>query len=103
VLLLAPFAPHLAEELWALLGHKQTLAYEPWPTFDESLIKAATVEIPVQINGKLRSKVIVAEDADENTIKEAALADPRVQELIAGKTIKKTIVVAGRMVNLVVA
>jgi leucyl-tRNA synthetase len=102
VLLLAPFAPHLAEELWAVLGHNKTLAYEAWPTFDESLIKAATVEIPVQINGKLRSKIIVPAGSDEAAIKEAALSDARIQELVAGKTIKKMIVVAGKMVNLVV-
>jgi leucyl-tRNA synthetase len=102
VLLLAPFAPHLAEELWAALGHGQTVAYEPWPTFDKSLTKAATVEIPVQINGKLRSKITVPAGADEATIKQAALEDARVQELLVGKAIKKMIVVPNKMVNLVV-
>jgi len=103
VLLLAPFAPHLAEELWAALGHHQSLAYEPWPAYDESLTKAAAVEVPVQINGKLRSKVVVPAGADEGTTKNAALADQRIRELLAGKTIKKTIVVPGKLVNLVVA
>ena len=102
VLILSPFAPHLAEELWALLGHGPTLAYEPWPTFDEAAIKEDTVEIPVQILGKLRSRVTVAADADEATTVAAAKADPKIVELLAGKTIVKEIVVRGKMVNFVV-
>jgi leucyl-tRNA synthetase len=102
VLLLAPFAPHLAEELWQLLGHDKTLAYEPWPQFEEALTKDAEVEIPVQILGKLRSKVVVPADSDQATIVTAARADARISELLAGKEVVKTIVVPGKLVNFVV-
>ncbi len=103
VLLLSPFAPHLAEELWAALGHADTLAYEPWPAHDPALTKADEIEVPVQVNGKLRSKVTVPAGADQETIKQAALADPRIRELIAGKQVKKVIVAGGKLVNIVVA
>jgi leucyl-tRNA synthetase len=102
VLLLAPFAPHLAEELWQLLGHDRTLAYEPWPQYEESLTKDAEIEIPVQILGKLRSKVVVPADSDQATIVTAARADARISELLAGKEVVKTIVVPGKLVNFVV-
>jgi len=102
VLLLSPFAPHLAEELWVALGHPQTLAYEPWPAFDEELIKEDTVEIPIQFNGKLRTRVQVPAAAAAAAVEAAARANPRVVELLEGKTIVKTIVVPGRMVNFVV-
>ena len=102
VLILSPFAPHIAEELWQLLGGKQTLAYETWPTFDEALTKDAEIEIPVQILGKLRGKVIVPADSDQDTILAAAQADPRIAELLTGKTIVKSIVVPGKLVNFVV-
>ncbi|QGJ71612.1 Leucyl-tRNA synthetase [Planctomycetales bacterium 10988] len=101
-LLLAPFAPHIAEELWKALGHEKTLAYEPWPVFDEEMIKEDSIEIPVQIKGKLRSKIEVPADADKATLEKMALADERIQELTAGKQIIKVIVVPGRLVNLVV-
>jgi leucyl-tRNA synthetase len=102
VLLLSPFAPHIAEELWQLLGHSQTLAYEPWPTFHEELTKDAEIEIPVQILGKLRSKVVVPAGSDQDTIVAAAKADARIVELLEGKQIVKTIVVPGKLVNFVV-
>ncbi|NLV45337.1 MAG: leucine--tRNA ligase [Candidatus Hydrogenedentes bacterium] len=102
VLLLAPFAPHLAEELWSLLGHAGTLAYEPWPTYDEALLVENTLEIPVQVLGKLRGKITVPADADKDTILQAAKADPKVLPYIEGKTIVKEIYVPGKMVNLVV-
>ncbi len=103
VLLLSPFAPHLAEELWHTLGHKNTLAYEPWPKFDSALTKETDVEVPVQINGKVRSKITVPADIDEKSLRELALANPRVQDLIAGKQVRKVIVVPGKLVNIVVA
>ncbi len=102
VLLLSPFAPHVAEELWQALGHEETLAYEPWPKFDEALIKEDTIEVPVQIQGKLRSRIQVPPDADKTALEEAAKNDSRIAELLEGKTIVKTIVVPGRMVNFVV-
>ena len=77
VLLLSPFAPHLAEELWHALGHKKTLAYEPWPTFDPALTKADEIEVPVQINGKLRHRLTVPADIDDEDLEAAALADGR--------------------------
>jgi leucyl-tRNA synthetase len=102
VLLLSPFAPHNAEELWQALGHKESLAHEPWPEFNSALAKEDTIEIPVQINGKVRSKVTVSADADAGTIEAAARADARIAELLAGKQIMKTIVVPGRLINFVV-
>lgn len=102
VLLLSPFAPHLGEELWSLLGHEGTLAYEPWPAFDEAHLKQDTIELPVQIKGKVRSKITVPADADQAAILAAAKADPKISEQIAGKEMVKEIVVPGRLVNLVV-
>jgi leucyl-tRNA synthetase len=103
VLLLSPFAPHLAEELWRALGHSGTIAYEPWPTYDPALTKADEIELPVQVNGKLRSKITVPADIGEAELREVALADARIKELIAGKQVRKVIVVPGKLVNIVVA
>jgi leucyl-tRNA synthetase len=102
VLLLSPFAPHLAEELWSALGHGQTLAYEPWPSFDPALTKADEIEIPIQVNGKLRSKVLVPVDIDEAALRELALADERIRGLIAGKQVRKIIIVPKKLVNIVI-
>jgi leucyl-tRNA synthetase len=102
VLLLSPFAPHVAEELWRVLGHDQTLAYEPWPEYDERLTKEDTIEVPVQIRGKLRSRIRVPAGASKEDLEAAAKADDRIAQLLAGKKIVKTIVVPGRMVNFVV-
>ena len=102
VLLLSPFAPHLAEELWQALGHKQTLAYEPWPKFDPELVKADEVEIPVQVNGKLRSKLTVPAGTDAKRLEELALVDEKVAAAIAGKEVVKVIVPKGQLVNIVV-
>ncbi len=102
VLLLAPFAPHLAEELWQKLGHKSTLAYEPWPKFDEEKTKVATVEIVVQVNGKVRGKFPVPVGEDEAHLTEKAKADDNVRRHLEGKTIVKTLVVPNKLVNFVV-
>jgi leucyl-tRNA synthetase len=102
VLILSPFAPHIAEELWSILGHEKTLAYEPFPTYDAEAIKETTLEIPVSINGKLRSKIVIAADADESAMEAQALADAKIAELLSGKTIVKKIIVSGKMVNFVV-
>ncbi len=102
VLLLSPFAPHMAEELWQILGHGETLAYEPWPVCDESLLVESELEIPVQIQGKVRTKITVPADSDKAQMEEIALADEKVKQLLDGKKIIKTIVVPGRLVNFVV-
>jgi leucyl-tRNA synthetase len=101
VLLLSPFAPHIAEELWELLGKETTLAYEPWPSFDESKIAEAEIEIPVQVNGKVRAKIRVPADADNATIEEAAKQNEGIASQLEGKTIRKVVVVPGRLVNFV--
>jgi len=101
VLVVAPFAPHLAEELWQRLGHEESLAYAPWPTYDEALARDDEVEIAVQLLGKVKSKIMMPADADDAALERAALADPRMQELLAGKTVRKVIVVKGRLVNVV--
>jgi leucyl-tRNA synthetase len=101
VLLLAPFAPHLAEELWQVLGHPETLAYEPWPKYDPDLTKADEFEIPIQVNGKLRAKITVPAGTTEATLRELAQADAKVREALAGKQIRKLIVVPGKLVNIV--
>jgi leucyl-tRNA synthetase len=102
VLILSPFAPHMAEELWGRMGHGATLAYESWPDYDESLLLENTIEIPVQVNGKLRARIAVAADADKAALLEAAMAAAKVQQHMAGKTVVKEIVIPGKMVNLVV-
>ncbi len=101
VLLLSPLAPHLSEELWALLGHPQTLAYEPWPEFDEAAMVESSIEIPVQIMGKNRAKINVPPGLSKDDLLKAALANERIQELLEGKTIRKEIVVPDRLVNIV--
>ncbi len=102
VLILAPFAPHTAEELWERLGGVATLAYEPWPQYDEMLLTEDTVEIPVQVNGKVRSRVKVAVDAPNDAVLSLAKLDEHVARHLEGKEIVKEIVVPGKMVNLVV-
>jgi leucyl-tRNA synthetase len=106
--LLAPFAPHLAEELWARLHSTfgqtaPSLAYAPWPKFDPALLVESEIEIPVQVNGKFRDVIKVAADADNATIEAAAKLAEKVQSFLAGKTIKKVIIVPKKMVNLIVA
>ncbi len=102
VLLLAPFAPFLAAELWEELGGEGSVLRAPWPKSDPGLAREDEIEIPVQINGKLVAVVLVAADADAKTMEAAALADEKVRARIAGKTVVKVIVVPGRAVNLVV-
>ncbi|MFQ5418272.1 MAG: leucine--tRNA ligase, partial [Myxococcota bacterium] len=102
VLLLAPFAPHLAEELWQRLGHPQSIAREAWPEPDAALLVDATVTLAVQVNGKRRGEIEVATGADEATIRAAALGEPNAARHLDGREPKKVIVVPGRLVNIVV-
>ena len=101
VKMLAPLAPHAAEELWAKLGHPGSITYEPFPVADPALLVADTVEYPVQINGKVRSHIVVPAGTDNDEVQAVALADAKVQAALAGATPKKVIVVSGRMVNIV--
>jgi len=98
---LNPFAPHLSEELYSRLGGTSVLADAAWPQHDEAALVTDEIELVVQVNGKLRDKVIVAKDADQATVEAAALASPRVKEQIDGKAVRKVIVVPGRLVNIV--
>ncbi|RKD25087.1 leucine--tRNA ligase [Ammoniphilus oxalaticus] len=102
VKLLSPFAPHVAEELWYRLGHAETLAYEPWPEYNEELTVEKEVEIVVQVNGKIKERMMLAADADQESMKEQALALDSVQAALAGKQVRKCIAVPGRLVNIVI-
>jgi leucyl-tRNA synthetase len=103
VLMVAPLAPHVAEELWSRLGHVDTLAYETFPDADPTLLVAESVEIPVQVNGKVRARVQVATGADAAAHEAAARAEPRIAELLAAATVREVKVVPGRIVNFVLA
>jgi leucyl-tRNA synthetase len=102
VLLLSPFAPHLAEELWEHLGHTQTLAYESWPEYDDEKTKEDTIEVVGQVNGKIRTKFLVPLDLNEEELKKIAFDDPGIKRCVEGKQIIKTIVVKNKLVNVVV-
>ena len=102
VLLLSPYAPHMAEELWQALGNDQSLAYEPWPIYDESLTRSSEIEVPLQINGKLRAKLVVPADSNAEQLEHAARSHEKLAEWLDGKQIVKAIVVPGRMVNFVI-
>jgi leucyl-tRNA synthetase len=102
LLVLSPFAPHIAEELWEKLGHRESLAYYEWPGFDSELVREKEVELAVQIRGKIKDRIIVGADATEEEIKEKALSSEKVQAALAGKEPKKIIVIKSRLVNIVV-
>jgi leucyl-tRNA synthetase len=107
--LLAPFAPHLAEELWAMVSRVsasesvESLTYSPWPKYDPALLVEDTLEIPVQVNGKLRDRILIPAKAGLAELEAAALASPKVKPFIEGKTIKKIIVVPNKLVNIAIA
>jgi leucyl-tRNA synthetase len=112
LILLAPFAPHIAEELWeksniehrtSNIEHPISLSYAAWPKHDPALLVESEIEIPVQVNGKLRDVIRVPANADNATLEAAAKTSEKVQQFIAGKTIKKVIVVPKKLVNIVVA
>lgn len=100
--LVSPIAPHIAEELWQRFGHDETITYQPFPTFEEKYLVDDEIEVPVQINGKVKARINVAADADQDAVFEVALADAKIAELTSGKNVVKKIYVPGRMVNLVV-
>ena len=99
--LLAPFAPHLAEEMWEIYGNTESISYAPWPTFDESKLVSDTVEIVVQLMGKVKAKLDVKKDLTPAELEQIVLANEEVKELIEGKQVMKVIVVPGRLVNIV--
>jgi leucyl-tRNA synthetase len=101
--LLSPFVPHVAEEVWEMLGHEPSIFKTPWPSFDPEAAKADEIEIPVQVNGKLRGKIVIDADAGEEDTIKAALADEKVAKSIEGKSVRKVIVVPRRLVNIVVS
>ncbi|MBW1988545.1 MAG: leucine--tRNA ligase [Deltaproteobacteria bacterium] len=102
VLLLAPIVPHLSEELWEVLGNEPSVAKAPWPQWREDALATSTVLVVVQVNGKLRSRLNVAADADQESVKQMALADPQVRKFVGDKPVKKVICVPGKLVNVVV-
>ena len=102
ITLLSPFAPHVAEELWEMLGGEDFVCRQPWPAYDESKTVADTVQMAVQVNGKVRANIIVPADADNEAVIAAAQADPKVQKFTEGMALAKTIVVPKRLVNLIV-
>jgi leucyl-tRNA synthetase len=102
VRLIAPFVPHISEELWRRMGNTNSIFAEPWITYEESLLQADRIELAIQVNGKVRSRIVVSASATEDEIKEAVLKDDRLTRWLSGKEIRKTIVVGKRLVNLVV-
>ena len=102
VLLLHPFAPYLSHELWEMLGEKGSLLRHPWPQYDPALAREEEIEIVVQVNGKIRARLLVAADAGEEDVRQLALNDPKVLSSLDGKKILKAIVVPHKLVNIVV-
>jgi len=100
-LILAPFAPHIAEELWEKLGHTESLVYEPWPEYDKELIKEKEIELAVQVNGKIKDRIVVSAEAEEKQIESEALISEKVKAAMAGKPAKKIIVVKPRIVSII--
>ncbi|MFQ5532960.1 MAG: class I tRNA ligase family protein, partial [Candidatus Methylomirabilales bacterium] len=101
LVLLAPFAPHLAEELWERLGHRRSICEEPWPTYSDEVIQREEILVVVQVNGKLRSRIFLPAHADEAELRAAALQDSRVQTWLHGKEVVRVVVVPKKLVNIV--
>ena len=101
-LLLSPYTPHLAEELWVMFGHEPSVSQQPWPSYDESKTVDDTIEVVVQVNGKLRSRLAMGRNASKEEMLEAAKRDEKAKAWLDGKTIVKEIVVPGKLVNIVV-
>ena len=103
VVMISPFAPHTAEELWNMLGHVEGLSKASWPSFDAAVAKAEEVIVPVQVNGKIRARVTAPADASEDQLRELALAHEMVRTHTTGKTIRKVVVAKGPLVSVVVS
>src|SRR5262249_27327954 len=101
ILMLAPMAPHIAEEMWEMLGNQGGISKAKWPRYREDLTKEDQIEIPIQVNGRLRAKMLVEENLSEDETKDRALSDPRIAPLTAGKQIVKVVVVPKKLVNIV--
>ena len=101
VLLLSPIVPHICNHLWIELGHKTAVVNESWPIFSENLTVDDTLEIVIQINGKLRARLHVAANTDEETLKKLAFNEPKIAKFIANQKIKKTIIVPRKLINIV--
>ena len=102
VLMLAPIVPHITHQLWYVLGHEQAVVECSWPEVDESALVQESVTLVVQVNGKVRGRITVAADAQNEAIETAALSEPNVQKFIADKPVRKVIIVPGKLVNVVV-
>jgi leucyl-tRNA synthetase len=100
--LLAPFAPHIAEELWEVTGHEGSIHAQPWPVYDSQALVQEEVEVVVQVNGKVRDRMMVPADASQQEVQDMALNLSKIQELIKGKSVVKVIVVPNKLVNIVV-
>jgi leucyl-tRNA synthetase len=103
VLMLAPITPHISHTLWQALGHAEAVVDARWPAIDEAAMKQDKIELMVQVNGKLRSKIAVAADADQAAVEAIAFAEENVQRFTEGKEVRKVILVPGRLLNIVVA
>ena len=103
VLLLAPLAPHLAEEVWQALGHRESLAFAPWPEYEERYTREDTIELPVQIDGRVRSRVVLPAAAGKEEIERAALSDPKVSKHLEGRRVARVVVVPRKLINIVLA
>jgi leucyl-tRNA synthetase len=100
--LLAPFAPHLSEELWAMTGHRESIFAQPWPTYDPKIAQADEILVVVQVNGRLRSRLILPAGASEEQMRQAALADPQTCRWLEGKPVRRIVTVPKKLVNIVV-
>jgi leucyl-tRNA synthetase len=103
IVMLSPFAPHIAEELWEMTGHRDGIQKTTWPAYDERVARAEEIVVPVQVNGKLRSRLTVPADTPENELRERALSDPAVRQHIDGKTIRTVVIAKGKLINVVAA
>jgi leucyl-tRNA synthetase len=103
ILMISPFTPHMAEELWERLGHAGGVVAAGWPAYDEAVARAEQIVVPVQVNGKVRSRLTVPAGTSEEELRQLALADPQVAKYLEGKTVKKVVVVNGKLVSIVVA